>query len=269
MTGGRVQYKNGLICLAAQRLLHSATDLAEFIHQIGLRVQSSGGVGDHHVGAACLRRLDRVKHHSPGVRAGLRLDKIHSDSVRPNLQLLYGCRAESVPCSKDYFLSLFLEEVRHFCYGCSLSDTVDPYKQVDRWTIGRQRQSRGCLAVEHIDDERLQFCLDVVGVTEPFLADRFSEGVYELSGGVDTEVGLNEQFLQLVKQVVIDWPSTCEELGHLAESVLEKSHLCLAVESQHDGFTFRSHAEQSVVLEVCVVEVRVVRVVVEPPAFFA
>ena len=73
-----------------------APHLRELFHQIRLRVQAAGGVDDHDVAAARLRRLDRVVGDGRGVAAARGADEVCAGALRPDLELLLGRRTERV-----------------------------------------------------------------------------------------------------------------------------------------------------------------------------
>ena len=57
-------------CGAGQALVDDPADLRELVHQVRLRVQAAGGVGDDDVGAAGDGRVERVVDDGARVRAG-------------------------------------------------------------------------------------------------------------------------------------------------------------------------------------------------------
>ena len=73
-----------------------AAHLRELLHQVRLRVQAAGGVDDHDVAAARLRRLDRVVGDGRRVAAALGADEVRARALRPDLELLLRRGAERV-----------------------------------------------------------------------------------------------------------------------------------------------------------------------------
>ncbi len=79
-----------------QRLVRRALDLAprhalhllKLGHQVRLVVQAPGRVHDEHVGAARLRRLERVEEDGRGVCAGLLLDERDAGALGPDGELV-------------------------------------------------------------------------------------------------------------------------------------------------------------------------------------
>ena len=87
--------------VGSRRRMH-AHDLLQFLHQLGLVLQSSGGVGQQHVEPACPCRLDGVVDHGGRVSAGLLGDHRHLVAFTPDLQLLDGRRTIGVAgCEHD------------------------------------------------------------------------------------------------------------------------------------------------------------------------
>ena len=92
----RVEDQQHLVRRIAIEPLHDARDLRQLVHQVRLRMQAPRGVGDQHVGAARLRRLQRVEYDGRGIRAGRLRDDRHAVALRPDGELLDGGGAEGV-----------------------------------------------------------------------------------------------------------------------------------------------------------------------------
>ena len=78
---------------------------ADLLHQVQLRRQAPGGVGEHDVDAARLRRVDRVEDHRRGVARFLR-DHCDVVALAPDLQLLARGGAKRVARGQQHRFAL-------------------------------------------------------------------------------------------------------------------------------------------------------------------
>ena len=76
--------------------VHDPADLGELVHQVRLRVEPAGRVGDEDVDAARGGRVDGVEDDRGRVGAGGVGDDRHVRPVGPDLELFDGGRAERV-----------------------------------------------------------------------------------------------------------------------------------------------------------------------------
>ena len=83
-----------------------APDLLQLFHQVRLAVQAPGGIGEQHVAAAGLGRLQRIEHHRAGVGAGLLRGEGGAGALGPHLQLLDRGGAEGVAGGQQHAQAL-------------------------------------------------------------------------------------------------------------------------------------------------------------------
>src|SRR3569623_253952 len=129
LAGAGVDHEQGLVRRGGLELGHHAFDLFELFHEIRLRVQTSRRVRDEHVGAARLRRLQRIEDDRGGIgRACLR---DHSDVVAlaPGLQLLHRRGAEGVAGREHHRVPLGLQIYRELADGGGLAHAVHAHHQ--------------------------------------------------------------------------------------------------------------------------------------------
>ena len=92
-------------------------------------MQASGGIGDQHIDAARLGRLDGIEDHRGGVGAGVLGDDRNVVALAPDLQLLDGGGAEGITGGQHHRFALVLEAARQLADGGGLADAVDPDHQ--------------------------------------------------------------------------------------------------------------------------------------------
>ena len=170
-----------------QLALDHAPHLRELLHQVHLRVQAAGGVDDHDVAPARLRRLDRVVRDRGRVAAALGADEVGARALRPDLELFLGSGAERVGRCDDDGVAMLRELRRELADRCRLPGAVDADDQDDGRRPVHVQDRR--LAEERRDflDERC------VQVTE--LATRL-EPAHELGGRGDADVAHDQRFLE-------------------------------------------------------------------------
>ncbi len=139
----RVQDQPDVMRRARHRLAQRALDLAQLVHEIGLRVQAAGGVHQHHIGLARPRRRDAVVGDGCRIAARLLSDDLRADAPSPESQLLAGGRPEGVGRHQHDALALLAVQARQLA-GCGgLADAVDASQQDHMERI----QGRCCLPV--------------------------------------------------------------------------------------------------------------------------
>ena len=106
-------------------LLHDVLDLGQFVHQVDLVVQTSGGINEHHIRAVGFGRLERIKCHGSRVRTLLLFDNRYAYPFAPYTQLLNSRSTEGIGSTEIHFLAGLLVHVREFADGSSLAYTVD------------------------------------------------------------------------------------------------------------------------------------------------
>ena len=83
-----IEHQQHFVRRLGQHARDHALDLLELIHQVRLAVQPPGGVGQHHIDAARLRRLQRIEDHRARIGAGLLRAEQRAGAFGPDVQLL-------------------------------------------------------------------------------------------------------------------------------------------------------------------------------------
>ena len=96
LAGRRIEHEERLGLGAGQALVDDPADLRQLVHQVRLRVEPAGGVGDDEVGAAGDGRVERVVDDGAGIGAGRVGDDRDAGPVGPDPELVDGGGAERV-----------------------------------------------------------------------------------------------------------------------------------------------------------------------------
>ena len=129
-----VQHNKHFVRCARQRLVDHAFDLFDLFHQMQLRGQAPGGIGQHDIDAARGRRLYGVVHHRSGVAPGL-ADDGNVIARAPFGQLL-ACRgAKGVAGGQQHGFTLRLPIMREFADGGGFARAIHPREQDHRGLV--------------------------------------------------------------------------------------------------------------------------------------
>ena len=102
-------------------------------------MKTTGGIDKYNISIIRLGTLNSIEGNTSRVRAHLLLDNRHSDTVAPNLNLLYSGGTESIGSTKIDLLSSFLELISKLTDSCGLANSIHSDYQYDVWlVIGRQ-----------------------------------------------------------------------------------------------------------------------------------
>ena len=85
---GSVEHQQHLVRCARVEAREHALDLLELLHEVSLRVQSAGRVGDQHIDVARARGLSASKITAAGSSPGLLRDDGHVIARRPDLAIV-------------------------------------------------------------------------------------------------------------------------------------------------------------------------------------
>ena len=174
--------------VGSSRVEH-ALDLLQLLHQVALRVQAAGGVGDQHVDAARLRRLQRVEDHRGRVRArGLRDDR-HAVALAPDLQLLDGGGAERVARGEHDLAALAGEAARELADRRRLARAVHADDQHDVGLAVASITQRLRDRREDLEHRRAQCAEQRVDVAQLLALHALAQRAQDLLGRLDADVG--------------------------------------------------------------------------------
>src|SRR5262249_52873978 len=120
-----VEHQQHLMWGRGHYALDDALDLLELIHQMGLAVQASGGVGKHYIHATRLRRLQCIEDHRAGVGAGALRTEERATALRPDGELL-DCRGPKGIAGREYHAEVLglLQPVRELANAGGLARAV-------------------------------------------------------------------------------------------------------------------------------------------------
>src|SRR5436309_740832 len=86
--------------LFRDEFLNDFIDLLQLFHEVVLRLQATGSINDENITPSCRCRLDGVIDYRTRIRARVLADDWYTYTLRPYLELINGCGAESIGGSK-------------------------------------------------------------------------------------------------------------------------------------------------------------------------
>ena len=157
-------------------------------------MQTARGVDDDDVAAACLCRLDRVVGDSRRVTAALGADEVSARTLRPDLELLFGGRAERVGRRDDDGMSVLCELRGELADRRRLAGPVDaddedhggPVLQVERRRLAEERRD--------LVRERIAELAELAARLQP---------LHELRRRRNPDVGLDQRLLEPLPREVV------------------------------------------------------------------
>jgi hypothetical protein len=99
-------------------------DLAQLVHQVALRGQAAGGVGQHHVAAAGTAGADGIEAHRRRIATFL-ADDLDLVAVGPHRELLSGGCAEGVGSREEHLGVQVGQMARQLADAGGLAGAVD------------------------------------------------------------------------------------------------------------------------------------------------
>ena len=112
-----------------------AFDLFDLFHQMRLRGQPPGGVGQHHIDVARLRGMHRIVDHRRRIAALLR-DDGDVVALAPGDELFARRRAKGVARRQQYRQALALQIFRQLADGRGLARAIDTHHHDDERFMG-------------------------------------------------------------------------------------------------------------------------------------
>jgi hypothetical protein len=185
-------------------LAEHAADLAEFGHQALLGVQSSGGVGDEHVGTARLRRLQRVEGDRGRVGILSLGDHRHAVALAPDLQLCHRGRTERIAGGEHQRTPLVAVAARELADGGGLADTVDPDREQHEWLRRRFEPQGPGHRLQQGDEVAAQGTQQRVRIGELARLHALAQVVDELRRRGDADIRRQQGGFDFVEQVVVE-----------------------------------------------------------------
>ena len=184
---------------AGNDALRRAAHLFEFRHQVGLGVETPGGVDDHVIAVPRGSRLQRVVEHGCRIAAGFGSDDFRPRTLSPDFQLLDGGGAEGIGCAQQHRLTLRTKNLRQFANRRRFARSVDTDHEDDL----------GC-AVDFLDRARIgsiqngeqllfQQAFEFVCVLDLLAVGFVPKFVQHFAGGGVAQIGADERGFQVVQ----------------------------------------------------------------------
>ena len=205
LADGPVEHEQRLVRRIRSPLLDDADDLLELVHEVVARVETARGIDDHDVRVARVCGIDRVERHRRRVAARLSTNELRASALRPQPELIDGARSERVAGRHHDALALGPKLRRELPDERRLARAVHADDENDHRLVGRHEHRRVAVpAPERTLDavsQRLEELL--LRANLPTLCELLDLG-NETHGGRHSEVGLEQQFLELLERPVLD-----------------------------------------------------------------
>src|SRR5947209_2077467 len=186
----------------ARLALDDTPHLLQLFHQVRLRLQAPGGVDEHDVDAARFRGAHPVEHDGRRIGALRAAHVLRARALRPHLELLGGRRAKRVRGNHHHALALRAQQRRELADRRGLAAPVDADDEDDRGLrleiephLGQREK------VLHVAAEALDHL--IARLVAVLLGDD-AQRVDDLRRRRHAEVGLDEELLEVVPQLVVD-----------------------------------------------------------------
>ena len=208
-----VEHQQDFMRRAGVGLLNHAFDLADLVHQVQLRRQAAGGIGQHDVDAARPGGMDGVEDHRRRI-AALRGNDLDIVALAPFGQLLARGGAERVARRQQHALALGLKTAGQFADGGGLAGAVDAGQHDDEGLRGIdvegffQRRQK-------FDQFAFQRRLELFGLGQLVFLDPRAQPVGQVLGGLDADIGGQQHRFQLFEQGLVDLGADAEQAGDL------------------------------------------------------
>ena len=134
--------------------------------------------------------------------------------LAPGLKLLYCSGTESICCSKDDLLALFLVSQCELAGCCCLAGTVNTDHKKDVELAGDRLV--GLLVSQDIEHLALDGTVHSFLAVVAGLLDAGLDAVYYLFGCLETAVCPYEQFLEFIQHILIEMSASRRKLGKTA-----------------------------------------------------
>src|SRR5207302_1229057 len=164
---GPVENEQHFVRRPLARAPGDADDLPELVHEVTLRVEATGGVGDDRGVPSRAGRAHRVEDNGGWVAVRLPGDDRHAHALGPALQLLDGRGAKSVGRREQRALSGILQSLGELRRRRRFSAAVDADYEDDTGLLSFAAEPH--VAREHSDErladrgERLRYRLHFAG----------------------------------------------------------------------------------------------------------
>ena len=186
---GRVHHEKGLVGSSGDQFCGSANHLVELFHEVGLGVETAGGIDDQNFGAAGFGGGTGVIECGRGIAALLGFDDGHAGAGGPHFELLDGCRAKGIRRAKQGGAALAGDEGGELAGGGRLAGAIHADHQDDLRRAGGVLEG-GLDAVEDLLQFGFQQLLEfgtggdarTVGTLAEALENEVGRGMAEIGG---------------------------------------------------------------------------------------
>ena len=152
---------------------------------------------------ARLRRLNGVENHRGGVGAGVLGDHRDIITLAPDLQLFHRRRTEGIPRRQHHRLTLLFKLTRQLADGSGFPHPVHADHQNNKWRFAFNVQ-RLVYFGENLAHLFFQQAVQRFRIAQLLTAGAFRQVGNDLAGGFHPDVGDQQLFFQLFKQIIVD-----------------------------------------------------------------
>ncbi len=224
LSRGRVNHQQHFVGRMGDFPRRDAAHLVEFRHQVELGVQPPRSVHDHQIEMAAFGCRERIKEDRRGVGAGLLLDHLQAQPVRPDFELFVGGGAERIGGTEQRPAVLLEIEMSQLGDAGGFAHAVDAHHEDDLWHARRGLLGfgGGALAgpgiLENPQDLLLDRRAQLACLGELALADLLPQPAQDFLRGLYTQISGDERGFQVVEHRFVQ---SCLGLDNLLDTFHE------------------------------------------------
>src|SRR6185436_4096584 len=209
LAGGRLQHHQRFVGGAGHLAAQHALELGEFVHEVGLGVQTPGGVHEQYVHVTRGGRLHRVEDDRGGVGARDLVNDVHVDPAAPLLELLDGRGAEGVRGGHQHALAVGLQRGRHLRGAGGLAGAVHAQHE-DDGGMGVEDE-RGRHAPEGLLQKAMQGGAHVLGGHHAPALDLVADALDEGARRGRAQIRRDQGLLEILQHRLVHRPGDGED----------------------------------------------------------
>ena len=181
-----------------------ALDLFELIHEVGLAVQSPGGVGQYHIDVPRPRGLQGIENH--GTRIGSRLlgAELRAGALGPDVQLLDRGGAKGVACHEHHAQALIAQSPRELADAGGLARAVDADDEHHERLGAAHDLQRPLAGLEQLDQPGAHGAQQRLDVVELMARHAPVQVAQDVVRGLDTDVREQQPRLEVLEHRGVD-----------------------------------------------------------------
>ena len=207
LPGAGIKRQHNFMRRVFVQFLHHANDFFQFFHQVRFVLQTTCGIGNQHINVSRLRGLNGVEDNGSGIRAGMLGNHRNIVTLTPDLQLFDRCGAERIARRQHHGFPLLFKLARQLTDGGGFPHPIhaDHQNNKRRFTFNVQRFIDFRQNLAHLV---FQQSVQRFSIFKLFAAGAFRQIGDDFARGFHAHIGNQQLFLQLFKQIIVDFFTT-------------------------------------------------------------